>query len=128
MTENDKKNLFGGKMCITAFFARLNALKRLNNLIEEANKILQTYKEVNFANAYETAVFQTGDLIRKDNFWSGAAEKTLIDIFGGETSEVFWQFRNMEVNNNLHMYAKIRSTLEKKRDVLVEFREELKNL
>lgn len=128
MTDNDKKNLFGGKKFIAAFLAKRKALKRLNDLIEEANTVLGTYKEVNFANTYETAVFQTGDLIKKDNFWSSAAEKALIDIFGGETSEVFWRFKKAEVNNNLHLYAKTRSTIEKRRDVIVEFRNELLEL
>lgn len=128
MTDNDKKNLFGGKKCIAAFFEKRKTLKRLNDLIEEANKILETYKEVNFANTYETAIFQTGDLIKKDNFWSGAVEKALIDIFGGETSEVFWRFKKVEVNNNLHVYAKTRSTLVQKRDILIEFRKEIEAL
>lgn len=128
MTENDKKNLFGGKKCIAAFFEKRKTLKRLNDLIEEANKILDTYKEVNFANTYETAFFQTGDLIKKYNFWSGAVEKALIDIFGGETSEVFWKFKKAEANNNLHVYAKTRSTLEKRKEVLVAFRDELKRI
>lgn len=128
MTDNDKKNLFGGKKCIVAFFAKRKALKRLKELIEEANKILDHFKEVTFENAYETAIFQTGDLIKKENFWRGAVEKALVDIFGGETSEVFWRFRNVEVNNNLHIYAKTRSTLEQRRDILIAFKNELKEL
>jgi len=128
MTENDKKLLVGNRHKICAYFAKRKAIKKIGSLVDEANKILEKYKGVTFDNALETAFFQTDSLFLKETYWSNDVENAFKEIFGGHQSDIARQIRNVVVINELHLYAKTRSTLEKKRDILIEFREELEEL
>lgn len=128
MTEKDKQLLIGKKCKINIYFTKLKILKTLNSLIDEAHQILETYKEVSFENAYETAYFQTNPLYIKETTWSNAVEKALLDLFGNQQSDVSIQIRNVIEQNDLHLYAKTRKTLEKKREILRQFSNDINEL
>lgn len=128
LSENDKKNLFGGKKCIRRYFAKRDALKELNRLIEEAGKILEKYPPVDFSNAFETAYIQNGGLALELKTWSLAADNMFGTVFGNFVSDVQQKFDNAKIHNDLHEYAGIRSTLVERRRILIEFRDDINAL
>lgn len=50
LSPKDRKSLFGGKWKIFTIFARKRALKRVNELVEEADRLLATYPPVDYDN------------------------------------------------------------------------------
>lgn len=127
LSENDKINLFGGKNCICKYFAKREALKDLDLLIAEADEILASYPPVQFGNEFETAQMYT-NLLAKETQWSAKADNALWKIFGKQASEIGQKFELTIVYNPLHAYAGVRSTLEQKRHILIEFREDIRLL
>ena len=127
LSEKDKINLFGGKKCICKYFTKRKALKDLDLLIAEADEILASYPPVQFGNEFETAQMYT-NLLAKETQWSAKADNALWKIFGKQASEIGQKFELTIVYNPLHAYAGVRSTLEQKRSILKEFREDIRSL
>ena len=124
LSEKDKINLFGGKKCFCKYLAKRKALKELDLLIAEVDEILATYPSVQFGNEFETAQMYT-NLLAKETQWSSKAIAVLWKIFGNQTSDVEQRFGCAVVHNPLHAYAGIRSTIEKKKGILDEFRNDI---
>ena len=125
LTENDKINLFGRKKCLCRYFAKRKALKKLNCLIEEADKILEKYPPVNFSNVFDTAYIQCEGLVLVMKTWCLAVDNMFFSVFGNFVSDVHQKFNNATLHNDLHVYAGIRNTLEERRRILIEFRDDI---
>lgn len=127
LSEIDKIKLFGGKKCFCKYLAKRKAIKELSLLIAEANEILATYPTVQFGNEFETAQMYT-TLLAQETQWSSKVTAVLWKIFGNQTSDAEQRFGCAIVHNSLHAYAGIRSTLEKKKGILDEFRDDIRIL
>lgn len=123
---DDKQLLLGGKSKFRAYLTKRKALKKLNSLIKEADKLLDIYKDVTIEESTETAFRQTNPLFLEETKWSNTVERTLIDLFGDQQSNIINKIRGVNEINESQLYTKTRKTLEKKRDILVDFRDELK--
>lgn len=128
MTETDKKNLFRGKNCIAAFFAKRKLLNKLNVLINKADELLEKYPEVIFGNEYTTALYQTNGILLSYTTWSAKAEKELFEAFGNQISDIALSFGNTRWTQANSQYANIRCTLVMKSKILVKLRKDIKEL
>lgn len=127
MTEKDKQTLFAGKCIVGKYFAKRKALKGINKLLKEAELILNTHPAIEFNNFFENELLKTKSIISAEEAWSAKVNDVLTDLFGAQ-SDILQQFSQTLVKNELSKYAGIRSQLEAKRDILNDFRKDLKEL
>lgn len=127
MTQNDKQALVAGKCIVGRYFARLKAVKRINELLKEAEQILTIHPAIEFNNFFENELLKTNSIILAEQTWSLKVNNVLTELFGAQ-SDIWQQFSCTLVKNELSKYAGIRSQLEAKRDILNDFRMDLKNL
>lgn len=127
MTEKDKQTLFAGKCIVGKYFAKRKALKRINELLKKAELILNTHPAIEFNNFFENELLKTNSIILAEQTWSLKVNNVLTELFGAQ-SDIWQQFSCILVKNELSKYAEIRSQLEAKRDILNNFRMDLKNL
>lgn len=128
MTEKDRQNLFGGKKCIAAFFAKRKLMKELDALIKEADELLVKYPDVDFLNVLETAYLQNSGIVNDVKIWSEKVTNVLKATFNMQASEVQVKIENTFWTQAISQYANTRCTLVMRRDILVEFKKELSNL
>ena len=128
MTEKDRQNLFGGKKCIAAFFAKRKLMKELDALIKEADELLVKYPDVDFLNVLETAYLQNSGIVNDVQIWSEKVTNVLKATFNMQASEVQVKIENTFWTQAISQYANTRCTLVMRRDILVEFKKELSNL
>lgn len=127
MTENDKRNLFGGKCGISAFFYRQRVMRELNLLINEADNILATYQEVDFNNVFITALQQNSRLLFEEQMWAQAADNFLLKIFENQQSDIRVKFNSIIPPDAISDYAKTRYRLSEKRELLRSLLNDIKN-
>lgn len=127
MTEKDKQTLFAGKCIVGKYFAKRKALKRINELLKNAELILNTHPAIEFNNFFENELLKTKSIISAEEAWSTKVNDVLTELFGAQL-DILQQFSCTLVENELSKYAGIRSQLEAKRDILNDFRKDLKEL
>lgn len=127
MTQNDKQALFAGKYIIGRYFARRKALKRINELLKEAEQTLNTHPAVEFNNFFENELLKANSIMAAEQTWNRKVNNVLT-VFFGTQSDILQQFSCTLVKNELSEYAGIRSQLEARRDILNDFRKDLKEL
>jgi hypothetical protein len=127
MTEKDRQNLFGGKKCIAAFFAKRKLMKELDALIKEADELLVKYPEVEFLNVLETAYIQNSSIANAEKIWSEKVDNVLRETFR-QVSDVERAFGSTRWTQAISQYANTRCTLVKKREIIVALRDEIKAL
>ena len=127
MTQNDKQALFAGKCIIGRYFARRKALKRINELLKDAEQILNTHPAIEFNNFFENELLKTNSIMAAEQTWNRKVNNVLT-VFWGTQSDILQQFSCTLVKNELSEYAGIRSQLEARRDILNDFRKDLKEL
>lgn len=128
LSEKDKINLFGGKKCIAAFFAKRKLIKELDALIKEADELLLKYPEVEFLNVLETAYLQNSGIANGEKIWSEKVGNVLMEAFNMQVSDVQMKFENTYWTQAISQYGNTRCTLKMKREVLISFREEVLTL
>ena len=72
-------------------------------------------------------MLKTKSIISAEEAWSAEVNDVLTELFGAQ-SDILQQFSCTLVKNELSEYAGIRSQLEAKRDILNDFRKDLKEL
>lgn len=127
MTQNDKQALVAGKCIVGRYFARLKAVKRINELLKEAEQILTIHPAIEFNNFFENELLKAKSIISAEEAWSAKVNDVLTELFGAQ-SDILQQFNCTLVKNELSKYAGIRSQLEAKHDILNDFRKDLKEL
>ena len=127
MTQNDKQALFAGKCIVGKYFAKRKALKRINKLLKEAELILNTHPATEFNNFFENELLKANSIMAAEQNWNRKVNNVLT-VFWGTQSDILQQFSCTLVKNELSEYAGIRSQLEARRDILNDFRKDLKEL
>ena len=100
----------------------------LDGFINEAEQLLKTYPEVDFGNVYDTAAYQSASIDVSLREFSHKVWTYFIDIFGDNQPTAQRQFgvAQMLVPEAISEYGSLLNTLKKKRDILVEFQNDLK--
>ena len=124
MTEKDKQTLFAGKCIVGKYFAKRKALKRINELLKNAELILNTHPAIEFNNFFENALLKTKSIISAEEAWSAKVNDVLTELFGTQ-SDILQQFSCTLVKNELSKYAGIRKQIVRKREVLSILKDEL---
>lgn len=127
MTQNDKQALFTGKCIIGKYFAKRKALKRINELLKDAEQILNTHPAIEFNNFFENELLKANSIMTAEQTWNRKVNNVLT-VFFGTQSDILQQFSCTLVKNELSKYAGIRSQLEARHDILNDFRKDLKEL
>lgn len=124
MTEKDKQILFAGKCIIGKYFARRKALKRINELLKEAEQILNTHPAIEFNNFFENELLKTSNIVSAEQVWSVKVNDVLTELFGTQ-SDILQHFSHTLVKNELSKYAGIREQIVRKREVLSILKDKL---
>jgi hypothetical protein len=124
MTAKDKQTLFAGKCIVDKYFAKRKALKRINELLKNAESILNTHPAIEFNNFFENELLKTKSIISAEEAWSAKVNDVLTDLFGAQ-SDILQQFSQTLVKNELSKYAGVRNQLEAKLSTLNKFKEDL---
>ncbi len=124
MTQNDKQALFAGKCIVGKYFAKRKALKRINELLKNAELILNTHPAIEFNNFFENELLKTKSIISEEEAWSAKVNDVLTDLFGAQ-SDILQQFNQTLVRNELSKYAGVRNQLEAKLSILNKFKKDL---
>lgn len=124
MTQNDKQALVAGKCIVGRYFARLKAVKRINELLKEAEQILTIHPAIEFNNFFENELLKTNSIILAEQTWSLKVNNVLAELFGIQ-SDISQQFSCTLVKNELSKYAGIRKQIVRKREVLSILKDEL---
>ena len=127
MTQNDKHALFKGKCIIGKYLAKRKALKRINELLKDAEQILNTHPAIEFNTFFENELLKANSIMAAEQTWNRKVNNVLT-VFLGTQSDILQQFSCTLVKNELSEYAGIRSQLEARRDILNDFRKDLKEL
>ena len=83
--------------------------------------------KIEFNNFFENELLKTKSIISAEEAWSAEVNDVLTELFGTQ-SDILQQFSCTLVKNELSEYAGIRSQLEARRDILNDFRKDLKEL
>lgn len=124
MTQNDKQALFTGKCIIGKYFAKRKALKRINELLKDAEQILNTHPAIEFNNFFENELLKTNSIISEEQAWSAKVNDVLTELFGAQL-DILQQFSQTLVRNELSKYAGVRNQLEAKLSILNKFKKDL---
>lgn len=127
MTEKDKQTLFAGKCIVGKYFAKRKALKRINELLKEAELILNTHPAIEFNNFFENELYNTNSIMLAEQTWSLKVNNVLAELFGIQ-SDISQHFSCILVRIELSKYAGIRSQIEAKHDILNDSWLDLKEL
>lgn len=101
----------------------------IDSLILEANQLLNVYPEVDFGNVYDTAAYQSVSIDVSLREFSHKVWTYFIEIFGDNQPTAQRQFgmARMLIPEAISEYGTLLNTLKKKRDILVEFKNDLKS-
>lgn len=124
MTEKDKQTLVAGKCIVGKYFAKRKALKRINELLKDAEQILNTHPAIEFNNFFENELLKTNSIILAEQTWSLKVNNVLTELFGAQ-SDIWQQFSCILVKNELSKYAGVRNQLEAKLSILNKFKKDL---
>ena len=123
LSPKDRKSLFGGRWKIFTIFARKRALKRVNELVEEADQLLVTYPAVDYNNF---GVVVNADALQADLFsWMKKVNDLFKEIFKDQESDIQMKFIYIVGRSSYGEYMILRDTLDKKKAYLIEFQEVL---
>lgn len=128
MTENEKKNLFGGKRGLLLLLEKQKAKKKLSTFIKSVDEILQKYPPVDFNNVFTTAFLQESRILFEEQMWSLAVNNYLTEIFGNQQSDVLMKFGSIIAPDAISDYIKIRYRLTKKREILETLVEDIEKI
>ncbi|MBO4690825.1 MAG: hypothetical protein J5621_08115 [Paludibacteraceae bacterium] len=103
-----------------------NLVLAVENFINKANQLLNTYPAIDFSNCYDTA-FQSDNISNKVREFSSEVSAAFINIFGENRPSVLWEFSAAFAVAPIAIsdYGTARNILENKRDILVNFKKEL---
>lgn len=126
LTEKDKSNLFKGqKCCVVIFFKKRKIMRGLDSLINQADKILKKYPEVDFNNAIETAYLLGSRLLFEEQKWNLTVETYLAEIFHSSISDLQKELNKAIAPDAISDYAKTRWRIVEKQKILIAFRADL---
>ena len=103
-----------------------NLVFAVENFINKANQLLNTYPAIDFSNCYDTA-FQSDNISNEVREFSNGVSAAFINIFGENQPSVLRVFSTAFAVAPIAIsdYGTARNILEKKRDILVNFKTEL---
>ena len=123
LSPRDKKLLFGGRCWIFTIFPKRKALKKINELIAEADQLLGTYPAVNYNNF--GVMIDARPIEAALLGWNVKVVKFFAEIFKDQLSDVQARYIHIVGNNPYGDYLTLRDTLDKKRAYLIEFQQML---
>ena len=128
LSEKDKKNLFGGRRGLLLLIEKQKAKKKLSTFIKSADEILQKYPSVTFDNVFQTAYQQNSRILFEEQMWSLAVDNYLSEVFGHQQSDIKQKFNSVISQEAISDYAKTRSRMIEKLNILVTLQRDIKEL
>lgn len=103
-------------------------MRGLDALINQADKILKKYPEVDFYNAIETAYLLGSRLLFEEQNWNLTVETYLAEIFHSSISDLQKELNKAIAPDAISDYAKTRWRLVERRKILIVFRNDLEKI
>ena len=102
-------------------------ISELEGFIAQADQLLKTFPEVTFANAHETALHQTKNADMNLKEWDQKVWEMFLRTFGENrpSAQNSFNYASVLAPKAISAYGDVIVKLNKKRDILVEFKKDL---